>query len=146
MAGVGRIMVDAATLSLHPKWLNDDDSQMVGLWVENTGTGAAVWSSSVTGASYSVPAGRKLEILNISHRIVETGGGVNVIDLYAASTPTGTDHIKAVFASSGHGSDSGADFQVIPVYIVIEAGDYVTQTASTSAGYYGQIVGVETTV
>lgn len=129
-----------------PRWLNDANSKQVGLFVSTTGTTAAVWSDSYGGSSYSVPAGKVLKILHINHLIRNPSTGVRTAELYGASTPTGTDHIKATFASSGTGSSWDSGFQSFPVYITIEAGDYVTIVPNTTDGYYGTLLGVETTV
>ena len=129
-----------------PRWLNDANSKQVGLWTENTGTTAAVWSSSQDGASYQVPVGRVLHILHINNMIRNSATGVRWVKLYGASTTTGTDHIKAVFAASGTGTSWNSGFQSMPVYITIDAGDYVTSVPNTTDGYYGQLLGVETTV
>jgi|29_taG_2_1085357.scaffolds.fasta_scaffold00923_4 hypothetical protein len=144
-------MTDAATLSQYPKWLNDANSEMVGLWVESTtaGHGTSIpWqasSGSQLGNIFQVPADKIFHILHISHTILESGATVNKIKLWQSATSTGVDHARAVFSGENKSSDQGC-FQSIPVNLTIEANEYVTITCETSAGYYGQIIGVLTDV
>ncbi len=143
----GHKMTEPATLSISPKWLNDATTKMVGLFNTGTNTTAATaFSDSATGAAYQVPVGKVFYILNIFQMISDSSGGVATVNLYGSATSGGTDHIKAYMASSTVGSDGGNAPQNYPVFITIDAGDYITHVCSSTTGYNAQFIGVETDV
>jgi len=140
-------MTDAATLSLFPKWLNDADSKMVGLFIGNTTTSAAPMQDSATNNNYQVPAGKVLYVLKIVNHINTSGGSDHNVDIYGSSTTTGMDHLKIkLYANSAGESEAGNSFQTIDCFIPIDAGDYITTKSDVTAGYYASMIGVETTV
>ena len=140
-------MTDAATLSLFPKWLNDADSKMVGLFIGNTTTSAAPMQDSAINNHYQVPLGKVVYILKIVNHIITSGGGDHKVDIYGSATTTGMDHLKIKFVASAVGeSEAGNSFQTVDCFVPIDAGDYITTKSDVTDGYYASMIGVETTV